>query len=268
MTIRAIVVDDERRARAYLVKLLAAHRDVEVVGEARDGASALDLNARVRPDLVFLDVQMPEVNGLDVARGLPLEAPPLVVFTTAYDEFAMQAFELSATDYLLKPYDGERLARALHRVRAILRGSAEGTEGDVAGRLARLLDAIEERAAERSGAAAPPLARVPAQTRGRIVLLELDEIYQIASEDRLVFAHTKDERYLLNFSIKELELRLPADRFFRNHRSCVVNLRHVREIVPWFHGKLLLKLDDGSEATVSEDRAAGLRAAVGLGNQA
>ncbi len=254
--IRALIVDDERRARAYLAKLVAAHGDVEVVGEARDGRSAVEEIARLAPDLVFLDVQMPEMNGLDVARALPRESPPLVVFTTAYDQFALAAFELSATDYLLKPYDGERLSRALDRVRAMLRGSKESREPDLAARLTKLLDAIEERAA--------PLTRLPAQARGRIVLLDLDEIYQIASEDRLVFAHTKDERFMLNFSIKELEQRLPADRFFRNHRSCIVNLGHVREIVPWFHGKLLLKLDNGAEATVSEDRAAGLRAAVGL----
>lgn len=254
--IRALIVDDERRARAYLAKLVAAHGDVEVVGEARDGRSAVAEIERLAPDLVFLDVQMPEMNGLEVARALPRESPPLVVFTTAYDQFALAAFELSATDYLLKPYDGERLARALDRVRAILRGSKESREPDLAARLTKLLDAIEERAV--------PLTRLPAQARGRIVLLDLDEIYQIASEDRLVFAHTKDERFMLNFSIKELEQRLPADRFFRNHRSCIVHLGHVREIVPWFHGKLLLKLDNGAEATVSEDRAAGLRAAVGL----
>jgi DNA-binding LytR/AlgR family response regulator len=257
VAIRAVIVDDERRARAYLAKLVAAHGDIEVVGEARDGRSAVELIARERPDLAFLDVQMPEMNGLEVAKALPRDVPPLVVFTTAYDQFALAAFELSATDYLLKPYDGERLARALDRVRAILRGSKESRDSELSGRLSRLLDALEERAA--------PLARVPAQARGRIVLLDLDEIYQIASEDRLVFAHTKDERYMLNFSIKELEQRLPSDRFFRNHRSCIVNLRHVREIVPWFHGKLLLKLANGTEATVSEDRAAGLRAAVGLG---
>ena len=259
--IRALIVDDERRARAYLAKLVAAHDDVAVVGEARDGRSALELVERIRPELVFLDVQMPELTGLDVARALPRESPPLVVFTTAYDEFAMQAFELSATDYLLKPYDGERLARALTRVRAILRGTEEARDADLSTRLARLLDAIEERGASEGAA---PLTRLPAQARGRIVLLDLDEIYQIASEDRLVFAHTRDDKYLLNFSIKELEQRLPARTFFRAHRSSIVNLGRVREIVPWFHGKLLLKLDNGAEATVSEDRAPGLRAAIGL----
>lgn len=262
--IRAIIVDDERRARAFLAKLVAAHEDVAVVGEARDGRSALELVERVRPELVFLDVQMPEMTGLEVARALPREAPPLVVFTTAYDQFALQAFELSATDYLLKPYDGERLARALSRVRAILRGSHEPREAELSSRLTRLLDAIEERETPEGSAM---LSRLPAQARGRILLLDLDEIYQIASEDRLVFAHTKDDKYLLNFAIKDLEHRLPAARFFRAHRSSIVNLGHVREIVPWFHGKLLLKLDNGTEATVSEDRAPGLRVAVGLHDQ-
>jgi DNA-binding LytR/AlgR family response regulator len=262
--IRAIIVDDERRARAFLAKLVAAHDDNAVDGEARDGRSALELVERVRPELVFLDVQMPEMTGLEVARALPRDAPPLVVFTTAYDQFALQAFELSATDYLLKPYDGERLARALARVRAILRGSHDARAEDLSSRLTRLLDAIEERGAPEGSAM---LSRLPAQARGRILLLDLDEIYQIASEDRLVFAHTKDEKYLLNFAIKDLEHRLPADRFFRAHRSSIVNLAHVREIVPWFHGKLLLKLDDGTEATVSEDRAPGLRAAIGLHDQ-
>jgi DNA-binding LytR/AlgR family response regulator len=268
--IRTLIVDDERRARAYLAKLVAAHEDVEIVGQARDGLSALGLIDELSPDLVFLDVQMPEMNGLDVARRLEKRPAPVLVFTTAYDRFALEAFELSATDYLLKPYDSERLARALQRARAFLRGSQEGGQ-EVADRLARLLDALEGRASQPAPAAAEPaevslaqLSRLPVQAKGRIVLLDLDEVYQIASDDRLVFAHTKDERFLVNFSIKELERRLPADRFFRNHRSGIVNLAHVREIVPWFHGKLMLKLDNGGEATVSEDRAPGLRATVGL----
>ncbi|HQR39737.1 MAG TPA: LytTR family DNA-binding domain-containing protein [Blastocatellia bacterium] len=257
--IRALIVDDERRARAYLAKLVAEHDDIEIVGEARDGASALEAIANLQPDLVFLDVQMPVLTGLDVARALPRESAPLIVFTTAFDQFALDAFEVSATDYLLKPYDGERLDRALTRVRALLKPVAD-EQGAVDDRLSRLLSALEDRTVPSQ----PQLSRLPAQGRGRIVLLDLDDISHIASEDRLVFAHTCDARYLLNFSIKDLEQRLPGDRFFRNHRSCIVNLAHVREIVPWFHGKLMLKLDTGVEVAVSEDRAPGLRAAVGL----
>ena len=114
--IRALIVDDERRARAYLAKLVAAHEDVTVVGEARDGRSALEAVERLSPDVVFLDVQMPELTGLDVARALPRESPPLVVFTTAYDQFAMQAFELSATDYLLKPFSLQELQTRLYEL--------------------------------------------------------------------------------------------------------------------------------------------------------
>jgi DNA-binding LytR/AlgR family response regulator len=258
--IRALIVDDERRARAYLAKLMAPYDDFEIVGEARDGASALDAIATLHPDVVFLDVQMPELSGLDVARALPRESAPLVVFTTAYDQFALDAFEVAATDYLLKPYDAERLERAIERVRSILTSAGNTGDTEVKSRLDRLLEALEERAQPVQS----PLVRLPAQARGRIVLLDLDEIYHISSEDRLVFAHTADAKYLLNFSIKDLEQRLPADRFFRNHRSCIVNLRHVREIEPWFHGKLMLKLDNGAEVSVSEDRTPGLRAAVGL----
>jgi DNA-binding LytR/AlgR family response regulator len=265
--IRALIVDDERRARAYLAKLVAAHADVQIVGEARDGLSALQEIDRLKPDLVFLDVQMPELTGLDVARALPRDRAPVIVFTTAYDQYALDAFEVSATDYLLKPYDDERLARSLERVRAYLRGGAPSDRGTVAERLEHLLSAIEKAVEPESQSRAdcPALRRVPAQTRAGIVLLDVDEVYQIASEDRLVFAHTREGRFLVNFSIKDLEARLPAEAFFRSHRSCLVNLQHVREVVPWFHGKLMLKLDDGSEAVVSEDRAPRLRALLGLG---
>jgi DNA-binding LytR/AlgR family response regulator len=266
--IRVLIVDDERRARAYLARLVAEHHDVEVVGEARDGLRALAEIERLSPDLVFLDVQMPEMTGLEVARALPADRAPLVVFTTAYDRYALDAFEVSATDYLLKPYDGERLARALDRARAYLRGVARGEGPAVSDRLERLLAALEGKveppAEPIERTTAGPLTRIPAQTRTGIVLLEVGEVYQIASDDRLVFAHTREGRFLLNFSIKDLESRLPCDAFFRSHRSCLVNLRHVREVVPWFHGKLMLKLDDGSEAMVSEDRAPRLRAVLGM----
>lgn len=260
--IRALIVDDERRARAYLAKLVAAHSDVEVVGEARDGKSALDAIRELRPDVVFLDVQMPVMNGLEVAKALPAEDSPIVVFTTAYDQFALAAFDLSATDYLLKPYDGDRLARALDRVRAARRGSAETARDETAERLAKLLDALERKADE--PAPATVLTRLPAQSKGRIVLIDLDQISHIASEDRLVFAYSRGEKFLVNFAIKDLEHRLPRGAFFRTHRSCLVNLRHVREVVPWFHGKLMLMLEGGAEVPVSEDRAPGLRAAIGL----
>jgi DNA-binding LytR/AlgR family response regulator len=264
--LRALIVDDERRARAYLAKLVSVHDDVEIVGEARDGVSALQEIERLKPDLVFLDVQMPEMTGLDVARALPSESPPIVVFTTAYDRYALDAFELSAVDYLLKPYDGERLAKSLDRVRAYRRGVAPPEAGGVSDRLERLLAALESRSETPPIEKSPThvLTRIPAQTRAGIVLLDSCEVYQIASEDRLVFAHTRQGRFLVNFSIKELEARLPTDAFFRAHRSSLVNLAHVREVLPWFHGKLMLKLDDGTEAVVSEDRAPRLRALLGL----
>ncbi|MCC6742419.1 MAG: LytTR family transcriptional regulator DNA-binding domain-containing protein [Acidobacteria bacterium] len=260
--IRALIVDDERRARAYLAKLVAGHADVEIVGEARDGRRALEAIRDLRPDLVFLDVQMPEMNGLEVAKALPPDDPPIVVFTTAYDQFALAAFDLSATDYLLKPYDGDRLSRALDRVREARRGTREGVRDETAERLARLLDALESKAA--NPAAAPILTRVPVQAKGRIVLLDAERISHFASEDRLVFAHTRDEKCLVNFTIKDLELRLPPGVFFRVHRSYLVNLGHVREVAPWFHGKLMLTLEGGAEVPVSEDRAPGLRSTIGL----
>jgi DNA-binding LytR/AlgR family response regulator len=264
VAIRALIVDDERRARAYLAKLVAAHDDVVIVGEARDGVTALREIEQLKPDLVFLDVQMPEMTGLDVARALEPGRAPIVVFTTAYDRYALDAFELSATDYLLKPYDGDRLAKSLDRVRALLRATA--TEGGVSERLERLLTALESGgAAQAEQPACPPLNRIPAQTRTGIVLLDTAEVYQIASEDRLVFVYTREGRFSVNFSIKELEARLPGASFFRSHRSCIVNLDHVREVLPWFHGKLMLKLDDGTETIVSEDRAPRLRALLGLG---
>jgi DNA-binding LytR/AlgR family response regulator len=264
--IRALIVDDERRARAYLAKLVAAHSDVEIVGEARDGLAALREIERLEPDLVFLDVQMPEMTGLEVARAIRRDRMPFVVFTTAFDQYALAAFEVSAIDYLLKPYDADRLARAIERVRGHRR---EASDHALSSRLERLLATLEGTTQQASPAPhekAEPgaLTRLPVQNRSCTVLLDFAEIYQIASDDRIVFAHTRDGRYVVNFSIKELEARLPPEAFFRSHRSCLVNLDHVREVVPWFHGKLMLRLDDGTETIVSEERAPRLRALLGL----
>lgn len=249
MTARALIVDDEAPARAELRYLLEEFTQVQVVGEATNGAEALLLLRSLSYDLVLLDIRMPGGTGLEVAAALrDLPHPPKVIFTTAYPDHAVEAFDLEAVDYLVKPFDADRLARALDRA------------------LAHPPDEAPARApAPVSPPGTEPLVRIPVQRDGRTVLVDRTAIVYASAVRGYSYLKLAEERLLVSFSLNELERRLRG-HFFRTHRSYLVNLDHVRELVPDFKGALVLVMNDKqrSRVEVSRRQARELRRRLGM----
>lgn len=255
MTIRTLVVDDEPLARRRLKRLLAEHSDVEVIGEAADGDEAVRSVLELQPDLVFLDVRMPESTGIEALEAMHEQLPdtvrPLAVFTTAYEEHAVEAFALEGTDYLIKPIDKEQLTRALRRVREALWTRRGRGDGD---------DATE------SEATAPQFtAFLAAHRAGKIINLAIEDIGCVAVEDTITWAHTPQGKYRLKAALHEIEERLPSPPFVRVSRSTIVNLEWIDHLSPMFSGtyKASLRGAIGIEVHVSRRRARRLRELLG-----
>ena len=236
MTLRALIVDDEPLARERIRSLLARESDVEVVGECGDGAGAVAAIERLGPDLVFLDVQMPEVDGFEVLEAIPRAKLPAVIFVTAYDRYALKAFEVHALDYLLKPFDRERFQRALDRARAEVSRDASG--GPVARRLLELLGSLE---AQRKHA-----ARLVVRESGRVFFLRVDEIDYIEAAGNYARVHVGKQSHLLRETMKTLEHRLDPARFVRIHRSTIANVDRIRQLQSIFRGDCVVVLADGT----------------------
>ena len=254
--IRTLIVDDEPLARETVRLRLAREPDVEIVGEAGDGPAAVDAILRLTPDLVVLDVQMPGLNGFDVLERVAGECLPAVVFVTAYDTFALRAFDVHAIDYLLKPFTAERLQRALDRVRRDLEhGSADAGRG----RLAELLDA-------RAQAMAPPGAdaasryvhRLTVREGERFVIVKAEEIDWIEAAANYLRIHARGRVYLLRSTMTSLGERLDPRQFTRIHRSTIVNIDRVREIRPEWHGDYDVVLQNGKVLRLSRSYREGL----------
>ena len=234
--LKALVVDDEAPARSELRFLLAEAGGVEVVGEASNAIEALQLIKAIPYDVIFLDIDMPGLSGMQLAEVLSgLAKPPALVFVTAHSEHAVKAFEVAAADYLVKPVEIDRLRLAIGRLSAT------------------------ELQAER-------VERIPVEKAGRKILVNVDEIYYVMAKDDYSYIHTDSERYLSTISLAQLETRLDASGFFRVHRRYLVNLDRVKEIVPMYGGTLLLTLRDTAETQipVSRRRVPSLRKALGL----
>lgn len=252
---RCLIVDDEAPAREELRYLLQAFDDVQVVGEATNAEEALVLLSGLDYDVVLLDIRMPGGTGIEVAEALQ-RAPhrPAVIFTTAYPDYAVEAFDLAAADYLLKPIDSERLRRALDRAL----GAADEDEP----RRAEPRRGTESR---RAGEPAGGLGRIPVQRGDRTVLVDASEIVYARAVRGYSSLQLRDQRALVNLTLADLERRL-GDKFFRAHRSYLVNLDYVRELVPDFRGALVLVMDDphGSQVEVSRRQARELRRLLGM----
>lgn len=252
--IRALLVDDEDLARATLKRALLAAPEFEgfeIVGEAANGIEALEAIDEYRPDLVFLDIEMPGFGGFEVIQQL--SNAPAIVFVTAYDEYAVKAFEANALDYLLKPVQPERLRRALKRIRERFGNRTAERSREQDARIAEII-------AHRTG----PLKRLAARRGKRIVIVPLREIIRIEIEDKLVFACTAKERLLVEKTIGELEEMLQPAGFLRISRGELVNLEMVRELAPYFSGTWKVKLANGDERDVSRERAKSLKEAMGV----
>jgi two-component system, LytTR family, response regulator len=241
MTLRVLIVDDEELARQRLQRLLAREDDVEVVGEASDGVQAVESIRALAPDLVFLDVQMPEVDGFGVLERLRPQRPPAVVFVTAHDDYALRAFEVHAVDYLRKPFDAMRFKEAFARARDRLAG-AEVEER------ARKLDALLAQVE-----AQPPRSRERLMVRsdGRLYFVRIDDIDWIEAAGNYVKLHVGRDTHLMRETMAGIEKLLDPSRFLRIHRSAIVNLDRVREMQPWFSGEYTVILRDGTQLRLS-----------------
>lgn len=239
-TIRAIIVDDEVHARKKMRALLDAHDDVSVVRECDNGGDAVAAIEKDRPDVVFLDVQMPGMSGLDVVRSIGADAMPLVVFATAFDRFAIDAFDAHALDYLLKPIDPSRLQRALEAVRERMRSH----EADDARR--RLEAALARLAAQGRYA-----RKFAVKSGGAIHVVDVESIDWIGADGNYVNFHAAGKTYLHREALQSVEQKLDPARFARIHRSQVVNVDRVRRLEPDRHGDYRVVLEDGTELTLT-----------------
>lgn len=241
---RTLIVDDEPPARERLRRLLSSIEGVELVGEAQDGLRAVEMIEREKPDLVLLDIQMPGLDGFEVVETL--HDPPPVIFVTAYDEYAIRAFEVNALDYLLKPFSRLRLEKAIRRAQQAL-----GEERDLSEQLAPLLESL--------AAQGRYLTRLAVRDRERIRVLDVGEVDWIGVEGEQVTVHAGNHAYPIRRTLAELEARLDPGHFFRAHRSVIVNLDRVQEIIPWFKGSHKLRLTTGAEVDLSRAQGRALR---------
>jgi len=241
--IKTMVVDDEKPARVRLLELLQRQPDVDVVGTAADGREALSVLRRVSPQLLFLDVQMPQLDGFGVLRQLTPDEMPITIMVTAYDKYAIQAFDAHAIDYLLKPYSDERFADAIGRARKYLDAAEERTLGE------QLSAATEERQSvdERSGY----LERLVMKSNGCISFLDINEVDWLEAAGVYIYLHTGPKKHLYRSSVTQLLQRLDPHRFVRIHRSAAVNTSRIRELRSLTHGDFALILKDGTELTLS-----------------
>jgi two-component system LytT family response regulator len=250
MSVRAVIVDDEPPARKKIRKFLEARSDVQVLGEAGDGVEAVEKTLELRPNLLFLDIQMPRGDGFDVLREVLPQHRLEVIFTTAYDEYAIRAFEVEALDYLLKPFTADRLNQAVDR--AVRRLTAGPGVGD---RLSRLLEDLR--------GATNRVQRVLVRGEGRMFFLKTSEIEWVESEEKYVILHTRAERHLLRQSLTALEAQLAPASFVRIHRCYLVNLEALKEVVPWAHGDCVAILKSGVRLNVGRNYKEQLLRAMG-----
>jgi two-component system LytT family response regulator/two-component system response regulator LytT len=246
MPISAIIVDDEKPARDELAFLLKSFPEIHVVGQGKNGLEAVALVKELQPDLLFLDVQMPGLDGLGVVKKLldRKQKIPQVVFATAYEEYAVQAFEVNAVDYVLKPFDRARIGKAIQRVKKQLEAGASPVE--------RLETVLSQLSAPRTGAPVKVLMKM----HGRLLLVDAADLVFASIEDGSITLFTRDAEGQSNYrTIEELQGALASDLFWRAHRSYLVNINHIREVVPWFKSSFLLKLDDKRQSEVPVSRA-------------
>jgi len=240
MKIKVLIVDDEQPARMMIRRLLDGRAEIEIVGECENGLEAVAAIESKQPNLVFLDVQMPEVDGFAVIESLTAKPLPHIVFVTAYDQYAVRAFEVNALDYLLKPFDRERFDQALERAVAQIESRKQDDLGE---RLLSLLDG--------HGEAANRLEHLIIKGDGRVFFLKTAEIFWIEAQGNYVLLHTDKQKHFFREPISSLEKKLDPRRFRRIGRGAIVNLEYVRELQTWSRGDYLVVLKNGAELKLS-----------------
>ena len=253
LPIRVLVVDDEPLGREMLREMLQEDAQAAIVGESANGREAADAIQKLSPDLVFLDVQMPELGGFDVLELLAHEQLPRVIFVTAYDQYAVRAFEVHALDYLLKPFDRERFDACWQRAKAQILHDRNRSNVD-----RRILGLLEDL---KTGQ--PYLERLVIKAGGRIYFLRTDEIDWIEAEGNYVSVHSGKKSHLLRETISSLDSRLDPKQFVRIHRSSIVRVDRIQELQPWFHGEYRVILNSGTQLTLSRNYRDNLQQALG-----
>ena len=245
MSIRSIIVDDEPFARNIIKKFLKDESDIELLGECGDGVEAVEMIKRMKPDLVFLDIQMPEMDGFDVINSIGIDNIPNIVFVTAYDKYAIKAFEINAVDYLLKPFDKKRFHESISRIRKLM-----FSRQNIKQQIGNILDYINKEQKY--------LDRILVKTRGRIIFLKTDEIDWIKSEAYYVKFHVGKHIHVIRETLSNLENNLDPNKFVRIHKSYIVNIEFIKELQQWFKNKYLVILKDGTELKLSRNYQANL----------
>jgi two-component system LytT family response regulator len=249
--IKTLIVDDEPLARRNLRVLLKDDPEIEIIGECGSGHEALRIIQTKPPDLLFLDIQMPEMDGFDVLKGIDHEHLPAIIFVTAFDQYALKAFEVHALDYLLKPFNDARFEKALEQAKSQIE---QREINNLSRKLFALLEDRED--ASQANAPSPPalLARVMIKSASRVFFLKVDEIDWIEADDYYVKLHTGRKSHLLRETMNELEAKLDAAKFLRIHRSTIVNIDRIKELSPLFNGDYAVILQDGTELKLSRSR--------------
>jgi two-component system, LytTR family, response regulator len=267
--LRALIVDDEPLARQRIADMLGAERGIEIIGEIDNGIAAVEAIKSLHPDLVFLDVQMPGQTGLDVVREVGVDAMPLTIFVTAYDRHALEAFEVAAVDYLVKPFDDERFEQALHRARRMIELK------EVEGLRSRLLSVLQgegggERASDRAGgttADAPRgdyLERIPVEMRGKVRVVPVSEIEYIVASGPYAELYSGDRKYVIREAMQNLEDKLDPNAFIRTHRSVIVRLDLIETLHKGAGGDYEVQLKSGRRLRVSRSRLEALEKKLGV----
>jgi len=237
--IDVVIVDDEPPARARLRRLLADHADVRITAECGDGASAVQTIEAAAPDLVLLDIQMPELDGFDVLQALEVPQLPEIIFVSAFDQYALRAFRVHALDYVVKPVEADRLSEALDHARRRLRDRQASDEAGLAGLLKDL------------SKGRPYLSRIPVRADGRVRVVDLADVDWIGAADNYVSLHAGSREYLVRETITQIERRLDPAAFVRIHRSTIVRLDRIVELLPDLHGDFQVRLKNGATLALS-----------------
>ena len=251
--LHVLIIDDEPLARERIRRLLSDQSTVEILRECESGTDAIEAIHALKPDLIFLDVQMPEVDGFAVLAAIPSEARPAVIFTTAFDQFAVKAFEVHALDYILKPFDRERLLTAVEKARRSLK-SDEAT--DQQARLTRLIEEVRP--------AKPAPDRISVKSGGKITLLRPEDIDWIEASDNYVTLRVGKVSHMIRETMTSMESQLEGKKFLRVSRSTIVNVERVKELHSLFHGDYVIVLHDGTKLNASRNYREKLKAAFGV----
>ncbi|HLM60722.1 MAG TPA: LytTR family DNA-binding domain-containing protein [Pyrinomonadaceae bacterium] len=244
--IRTLIVDDMILARKRLRRVLRQDAEIEIIGECADGREAVEAVERMKPDLMFLDVQMPEMDGFEAMAEIAAANAPVVIFVTAFDHFALRAFEVHALDYLLKPFDAERLKKTVERAKEQIkkRGANDGAQAADERLLALLKDVKTE---------PKYLRRLTVKSRGRTIFLTVDDIDYVEAEGNYLTLQVGKEAHLIRSAMHQLEEKLDPEKFARIHRSTIINLDRVKEMHPMFNGDQLVIMKNGKELTLSRN---------------